>query len=228
MAEDVRIKKINVTQQVAEYIDAKIESGEWPENSKIDSEAQLSEKLGVSRISIRGAIRQFVALGKLESIQGKGTFVRNSGNRFPEGMFSNEDSENLKKVMQFRVTIEQDAAFYAAKSVTESDILYLQKNISLMHGADQVGDAALSWSYDMQFHKKIATLSQNQFYYDALDMIFRQTYDLHLNMIKAIGTRYANYFHPAIADSLSRHDAHRAREVMRAHLEDFIARIGKE
>lgn len=223
MASDTKIKKINVTQQVAAYIREKIESGEWPEGSKIESEAQLSEKLGVSRVSIRGAIRQFIALGKLESIQGKGTFVR-SGN-LPDNLFSSEDCENLKKVMQFRITIEQDAAFYAAANATEEDISFLQRNVELMIRADQAGDAKLSWDYDIAFHKKVASMSQNQFYYDTLDLVFRRTYDLHMKMIQKLGTRFANVFHPMILNALATHNQESARASMRAHLDDFISKV---
>ena len=65
--------------------------------------------------------------------------------------------------MQFRTTIERDAAFYAALHATPEDIAFLEENIKNMTAADQAKDLKLSWKYDMEFHMKIAEMSQNKF-----------------------------------------------------------------
>nr|WP_317284731.1 FadR/GntR family transcriptional regulator [uncultured Dysosmobacter sp.] len=225
MASDHKIQKTNVTQQVAEYIRDNIESNRWPEGSRIESETQMAEKLGVSRASIRVAIRQFIAYGRLESIQGKGTFVRPGASMESHSLFSSADSADIEKVMQFRTTIERDAAFYAAQHATPEDIAFLEENVKNMTAADQAKDLKLSWKYDMEFHMKIAEMSQNKFYQDSLDMVFRSTYDLHFKIIEQLGVRFANYFHPAILDAVSKHHSEKARTCMTRHLEDFIEMI---
>ncbi|MEH7532024.1 hypothetical protein COJ92_27665 [Priestia megaterium] len=62
-----------VITQLVEYI----ESEQLPEGSKIHTERDLSELLGVSRPSIREGIRGLKLLGYLDSRQGEGTFVSN-------------------------------------------------------------------------------------------------------------------------------------------------------
>lgn len=225
MQQNKKIIKTNVTQQVAEYIRDNIESNRWPEGTKIESELQMAEKLGVSRASIRVAIRQFIAYGQLESIQGKGTFVRPGTSSLMHELFSSEDSADIEKVMQFRTTIERDAAFYAAKYATEEDIAFLKTNIERMTEADQAVDLKQSWAYDMEFHLKVAEMSQNQFYKDSLEMVFRSTYDLHFKIIERLGVRFATYFHPTILGALSKHEPEKARTYMSRHLEDFIDMI---
>lgn len=225
MSENLKIKKVNVTQQVAEYIHDRIESGAWPEGSQIESELQMSQKLGVSRASIRSAIRQFIAYGQLESIQGKGTFVRAGSSPAMQALFSSEDSANIEKVMQFRTTIERDAAFYAAERATQADILFLRQNLERMKAADQAMDLRLSWEYDMEFHKKVAEMSDNQFYLDSLDLLFRSTYNLHFKIIERLGVRFANYFHPAIVEALDKHDGKKASNCMMQHLQDFLEMV---
>ena len=66
----------SVTEQVLEYLKEQIRVGRWTYGEKIDSENQLTYELQVSRASVRHAIQQLVALGVLESFQGKGTFVK--------------------------------------------------------------------------------------------------------------------------------------------------------
>ncbi len=217
------IKRTNVTQEIAQYIIKNIESGHWAEGDRIESETQMCKKLGVSRASVRVAIRQFIAYGMLESVQGKGTFVRKA-NVVP-GMFSTEDCADIEKVMQFRATIEGDAAFYAAQYATKEDILCLRENFRQMSQADTCGDRELSWEFDKQFHKKVAEISQNQFYLESIDMMFRSTDKLHFKIIENLGVRFANYFHPAVISALESHDCEKARLQMQRHLQDFVEMI---
>lgn len=62
-----------VITQLVEYI----EYEQLTEGSKIPTERNLSELLGVSRSSIREGIRSLELLGYLDSRQGEGTFVSN-------------------------------------------------------------------------------------------------------------------------------------------------------
>lgn len=62
--------------QAEEYIKEKIASGEWPINHQIPPEPQLMEMFDISRVTLRHAIADLVNEGLLETLQGRGTFVR--------------------------------------------------------------------------------------------------------------------------------------------------------
>ena len=59
----------------AESIEEKINEGIWKQGSRIPSERELSMMYGMSRITVRNAIDELARQGKLEKVQGKGTFV---------------------------------------------------------------------------------------------------------------------------------------------------------
>ena len=59
-----------------EKIRQKIISGEYPVNSKLPNEFDLSEQFDVSRVTLRKAIKGLADDGLVEKIQGVGTFVR--------------------------------------------------------------------------------------------------------------------------------------------------------
>ncbi len=62
-------------QQVKDFITAKIEAGDWPPGSRIPSEHAIVESLGVSRMTANRAVRELSAAGRLDRVQGAGTFV---------------------------------------------------------------------------------------------------------------------------------------------------------
>lgn len=62
--------------QLREVIRGKIETGEYPPGTAIPSENQLSETYGLNRLSVRNALEALENEGLLQSVQGKGVFVR--------------------------------------------------------------------------------------------------------------------------------------------------------
>jgi GntR family transcriptional regulator, N-acetylglucosamine utilization regulator len=61
--------------QIQEYIAEQIESGSLKPESRIPSERELSNELGVSRMTVRRALTELVNEGLLERVHGAGTFV---------------------------------------------------------------------------------------------------------------------------------------------------------
>jgi GntR family transcriptional regulator len=57
---------------------ALIADGTWPDGAQLPNEAKLGEMLGVSRITMRHALRNMEEWGLLRREQGRGTFVRSS------------------------------------------------------------------------------------------------------------------------------------------------------
>ena len=64
--------------QLTIIIREKISSGEWAPDTMIPSENELSKMYGISRMTVRNVVTQFVSEGYLYRIQGKGTFVSDS------------------------------------------------------------------------------------------------------------------------------------------------------
>lgn len=61
--------------QLGDIIREKIESGEWKPHQVIPSENELSKIYGISRMTARSVVSEFVREGMLYRVQGKGTFV---------------------------------------------------------------------------------------------------------------------------------------------------------
>lgn len=64
--------------QAEQALRALIADGTWPDGTQLPNEGKLSEMLGVSRITIRHALRNVEESGLLRREHGRGTFVRTS------------------------------------------------------------------------------------------------------------------------------------------------------
>jgi DNA-binding GntR family transcriptional regulator len=62
-------------EQVARSFRERILSGEWPAHMKLDAEPELARRLGISRGTLRRALRPLIEEGLLVQAQGRGTFV---------------------------------------------------------------------------------------------------------------------------------------------------------
>lgn len=72
---EIKSDSLPLYQQVKEYIVGKINGGVMQPGMRIESEAELVANLNVSRMTVNRALRELAAEGRINRIQGKGTFV---------------------------------------------------------------------------------------------------------------------------------------------------------
>ena len=88
---------------VDDFILAKIQDGVWIPGSRIYTEEQLCEELGVSRIAVRQALGRLSALSVLTKQQGSGTFVNKFEDASLAGMvYYPATLERFLTVLEFR------------------------------------------------------------------------------------------------------------------------------
>jgi len=74
----VRIRRdsaVSVAAQVARDLEADIDSGALPPDTRLPSEAELAEQYGVARITVRSAIAMLRDAGKVVTVHGRGSFT---------------------------------------------------------------------------------------------------------------------------------------------------------
>ena len=114
--------KDKIYQQVAAFLRKNIASGTLKVGDAIYSENLLCEKLGVSRTSVRRAIRMMVDENILVSHQGKGTFVKSNGKGIIHGTLGMLNF--YTRVLQYDVTDSyySDIIYGAEAAVRERDL----------------------------------------------------------------------------------------------------------
>jgi DNA-binding FadR family transcriptional regulator len=108
------------------YLRRKITTGEWPVGSRIPIEPELSEQTGVGRSTVREAVRSLASMGMLETLPGRGTFVRSSA---PTSTLLNEflNDFTLEEILSYRRALEIEAAQQAALHRTDEDVAALEQ-----------------------------------------------------------------------------------------------------
>jgi GntR family transcriptional repressor for pyruvate dehydrogenase complex len=153
----------SLADRVAVVLTEEIRSGRWPVGSKLPTEVQLVEQLGVSRTVVREAISRLRNAGLVEPRQGSGVFILNRATA-PLDLAVDEDQtpENKVKVLQIvevRRAVEAEAAGLAAERATPADIRAMRDalvalDLAVAEGGDGVEE-------DLAFHRTIADASDN-------------------------------------------------------------------
>lgn len=118
------IRKESAVTQVADQILMQIRNNTLASGSKLPSQRELSEQLGVGRSSVREAVNALVAKGYLEPIQGKGTFVKDvlpaSIDRL-EKLSAAMNVSPIFNLMEARMLLECKSADLAAQRADDKD-----------------------------------------------------------------------------------------------------------
>lgn len=92
-------------QQIHHLLRHRIASGEYPPGSKIPSESELCGELGVSRVTVREALRELVRADMLLKVHGKGTFVAaDTPRRLPTVKYAGFLEDLQERVLKLTVT----------------------------------------------------------------------------------------------------------------------------
>lgn len=212
-----------ITQRLLGYL----LSGDLEPGSKIPSERQLAEGLGVGRSAVREAIKSLSLLGLLDVRQGDGTYLSRSGSdllpRVIEwGLLL--DQSQLTDLAEARTEIEVDVAGLAAKRATEEQVDALRAKFDAMREAGEDLDAYVE--ADISFHLAVARASSNSILFNLVTNL-RSLLSVwaHQVLEHAGETGTSLAMHEPILDAIVNRDVDAAQTAMRAHMERASRRL---
>ncbi len=144
------------TDQAIAKIKELISSGEFTAGARLPTERALTQRFGVSRSSLREAVRALALVGVLEPRVGDGTYVTSlepdlllTGIGFVSDLAR---AESLLEIHQVRRILEAEATRLATPRLTEQDFEQLEECLRRMETADGVPAFIEA---DMAFHRII-------------------------------------------------------------------------
>ncbi|RZL61259.1 MAG: FadR family transcriptional regulator [Variovorax sp.] len=144
---------------VADSIRSEIAAGRWAVGSRIPIEPELAQWLGVSRGTVREAVKTLVSRGLLEVRQGSGSFVRSGFD--PAASLQKMQRASLLDQFEVRRALEVEAARLAALRHTDQDLRHLHALLDQRSVPDASDDGAGFIARDLAFHLAIVDISGN-------------------------------------------------------------------
>jgi GntR family transcriptional repressor for pyruvate dehydrogenase complex len=217
--ETVRRDKVyeGVAKQIERLILKRLQPGD-----KLPSERELAETLGVSRSSIRDAIRSLELMGMVEPRQGAGTIVREISSESLVNPLANaikRKEELIGELLDFRKMLEPQLAARAATRVSPNQISEMEQILERQEQKLRDGESAIV--EDSEFHYAIALASGNSVVLRVLDTLMDLLRDSRERSLQVEGRPQKSLAgHRRILAALKRHDGEAAKAAMRRHIEN--------
>lgn len=187
---------------------------------KIPSEIELSQMMGVSRSSVREAIKILASRNIVEVIRGKGTYVcQEPGlSKDPLGVGFINDDNLLYFLFETRLLVEPGVAYLAAKRATKSDLKKIKDCYQRIVQAVEAKENYVE--KDLEFHRAIAKATKNPIIDRIVPIINQSIIQGYFQTVNVPGSaKKMIEYHCRIYKALLDGDCDRARDEMQRHLD---------
>lgn len=215
-----------IYEKVVEKLKESISRGEILPGDPLPSERQLMDDFGVSRSSLREAFRVMELLGLIESVPGKGRFVRHpKPPAEDEKKIRLEDSAVLE-LMEARRILDPAIAAESAMRATSSDLTRLLRVLTSTE--KRLGDPNQRAQSDFDFHLALAEATHNFVFVNITRMNFdliMATHDKIYNLLDDKEAFLAE--HREMYEAILDHNVELAREMASNHIDRIYKTLHK-
>lgn len=210
-------RRTGLVDQVIAQLRASVTAGEWPVNTRIPTEPELVEALGVGRNTVREAVRALAHSGILEVRQGDGTYVRATSE--VSGALRRLCGSELREVLQVRRCLEVEGARLAATARTDEDVATLRSFLDTRGLADPTEFARA----DTEFHLAVVLASHNS----VLIELYRGLTEVVMASVATSSStpQGAMFPHDGLVDAIAERNVERAGAEAGGFLDELLARL---
>jgi DNA-binding FadR family transcriptional regulator len=227
-------KSRSLAMNLVDKLTVDVRDGTLRPGEKLPTEAEIMQGFGVSRTVVREAISKLQASGLVETRHGIGTFVL-AQDISPVFKVSPSQLGTLREVitlLEFRISIETEAAALAALRRDERNLEQMQKAMNEFSLAINEGRDAVH--ADFSFHQEIAQATQNKHFKDLMHSLGtgaiprgRLENAIPVEPTRLAYLRRVHQEHESIYNAIYSQDVDSARAAMRTHLSNSRERLKK-
>ncbi len=225
------INKIRLSESVFEAIKEMFVTDGFNPGDKFYSENELTKKMGVSRSSIREAVRMLEVAGQVSVKQGKGIFLLDIHSEqlktFSVWLKNNEQS--IKDNFEVRLIIEPKAAGRAAENADKDDICNMKEVCAQFAQCAQDKNTEEVIKSDRHFHRLLAGATKNKTLYVLMKAMTTSLPNGWISSLYTPGRIEKTVSeHEDILDAIIRRDKSSAENAMTRHLVNALHDINEE
>lgn len=214
----------NAASAVIHHVETLIFGGEMEPGDSLPSESELAATLGVSRLTVREAIRALQARGLVDVSHGRRAIVAHPNALPLQDFFSasvRRDARGIMELLEVRLAIEVHAAQLAATHATRSDMDALEMALERMRRT--VDDEEAFNEADIRFHAAVASASGNRmlsFLVEGMELPLHHGRHSSIRGFRARSESLETLVetHQEIFAAIASRDARQAASLMRKHL----------
>ena len=210
-----------VTDEAILKIKDMILSGELAPGDRLPPEQQLSERLGLSRSSLREAVKALEVIRVLDVRRGDGTYITSlEPQLLLEAMsfvVDLHDDSSVLEVLAVRRILEPAAAALAAVAMTDDAVAALRSEVNAVDVSTSIEGLV---AHDLAFHTLISRSSGNGYLASLIDGLSSGTVRARVwrGLTQENAVERTLTEHHAIVDALERGDAELARALVAVHI----------
>ncbi len=222
-------KAPHIPNMVVNQIVKLITEGVLKPGDKLPSELEMTRRFGISRISLREAMKLLEAKGFIESHGRKGKYIRSaldgSLSQTIENMIS-VDHEKIWELLYVRRLIDSEAAALAAAKATKEQIdglLNFLREVELL-GTNNIMEKREGGRLYAKFYNDLADATNNTIFahlMKSISSMLRGALPYSRTKLQSVpDSSWAIYEqHVAILNAIQEHSPEKAREAMRIHID---------
>lgn len=221
-----KVKPRKVSSIAAEQIVEAIKRGDFAVGSKLPSEFELAEQMGVSRPSIREALSALQAMSIIESRPGSGNYVLRAPSLHDETHTVHliESEAGCLEVMEARKTLEPPVAALIASRQSDGALSELNETVEIMREHAARDDFDAYFDADKAFHVALAEAAGNPLVIAALAPLTRtmdqrvyREFTRHYYLKNVEDLQHVVDLHSQIVEAIERSDSDTAFAKMDEH-----------
>lgn len=213
------IRNEGLTQHVIRELRRSILQGLVKPGERLPPERHLSSLLGISRGSLRQALKALQVMGVFEIVHGSGTYLSENAEailRDPESLLVPSRGHSFAEMYEARRAMEAESAATAAVRASEQDVARMQAEIRAMRTSTRNIQSFVQ--HDRAFHRYIALASGNSVFVWFIELLQKVLAEGQVVHARTEHLAEVIAEHERIVQAIEKHDAHLARSEMLAHL----------
>ncbi|WP_033036831.1 FadR/GntR family transcriptional regulator [Pseudomonas sp. GM102] len=205
--------KRSLVDQALDQLRLRINQGVWTVGQRLPTEPELATELGISRNTVREAMRVLAFSGLIEIRQGDGSYLRAVID--PLDTMKALSLCTQEQARETRHILEVEAIGLAALRRTDEDLVALREALGVS-GSHYHGDLDTYIACDLVFHRRLVDAAHNPTLSE-LYRYFSSIVGAHLRQTLNISPRRQAVFdlHVALLDAVEQRDPERAKALSR-------------
>ena len=210
-----------------------IAEGKVQYGERLYNEQELVEMLGVSRPTLREALRVLEFLGIVTAVPHRGITInkpQQTGGYLPLLYMLAFEKTTGKELFQLRQALQLESAAQAAANRTPENVQALRELLAQLE-AERFASEEVFTQLDDTFHQKLLEVSGNRLMYKLMETIhpmIRNQMSAHIRRLPVEKREKTVLDHKRIVDCVEKGDENAARQAMYEHLTGSRLDAGNE